>query len=714
VSGTAPFFPPSSLVVNVKDFGAKGDGTTDDTNSIAAAVTAVTPASVTALSGTVFFPAGTYVTGQINLPERVTLEGVGLATQLTLRASATTLENLIMNVQNYSGVNDAQACGVHKMRLEGNKGSVSGSNWNCGIVFQNSTPSGSYEYTDSRHQVSNVLIQNFSGDGFVQTGRGVVQGTNIQVWTCNGFGFNLSIDSMYTNCDAGGNGLDGFLVQGNNMLSNCKAWYSGYSLMTNRFGSSTAVSVSAPANSWDGGNITGGLTYSLANGFGNGFLYYNIGGSSAAGNFNGGESVGCCAQDNARAGFYIRGGRQTLVGIEADSNGHNGTSDGTSTGTPVGSFAGVDLGTSSNCTVSGLTWDRAANLNHQAAGLNIASGAAGNRVELIFYGKLNDNSTNMPPLQASSVIGTNNVKLGVMGGGFSTPSYSSSWTPDPFLAESHTMTLTGNTTVNNPALTGTNTGTGIYLTVGMRLSLTFTQDATGGRTVTLGNAFKTNGFAFSVAASTTSTITFAYDGTNWQAISGANGDYAGITSSRAARVESGSFLVTAIGGTSTSTSWTLGQVYYAPLDVAVSQTFTGLATDITVVGSGGTSPLIHLGLFADDGTGARPTGSVLTNTEVTFDPTSGTGDRYVAWGAAQTFGTGRLWIAFMLTSGSAMGSTPTVVTLAPTQVIGLASLGNNSHRGWCMSGSSNASTLPTVSSLFRNGGLWPIMGMKAQ
>jgi len=512
------FYPPRGIYVNVKDFGAKGDGSTDDTNAIATAVASVAPVSIYAQSGTVFFPAGNYITGQINLPERVTLEGVGLATQLTLRASATTLENLIMNVQNYSGVNDAQACGVHKMRLEGNKGSVSGSNWNCGIVFQNSTPSGSYEYTDARHQVSNVLIQNFTGDGFVQTGRGVVQGANIQVWTCNGFGFNLSIDSMYTNCDSGGNGLDGFLVQGNNMLSNCKAWYSGYSLMTNRFGTSTAVSVSAPANSWDGGNITGGLTYSLANGFGNGFLYYNIGGSSAAGNFNGGESTGCCAQDNARAGFYVRGGRQTLVGIEADSNSHNGTSDGTSTGTPVGSFAGVDLGGSSNCTVTGLTWDRAANLNHQASGLNITSSATGNRVELIFYGKLNDNSTNMPPLQASSVIGSNKVQMGVQGGGFNALSYSSSWTPDPFLSETYAMTLTGNTTVGAPALTGTNTGTGIYLVVGQKLTLLLTQDGTGGRTVTLNAVFKLNGKSFSTTASATTGITFVWDGTSWQAI----------------------------------------------------------------------------------------------------------------------------------------------------------------------------------------------------
>lgn len=516
----SPVFPLNPLCVNVKDYNAKGDGTTDDTLAIAKAIADVTPASVTALSGTVLFPAGTYVTGQINLPERVALVGVGLSTTLLLRASATTLENLIMNVQNYSGVNDAQACGVHNMRLDGNKFNVSGSNWNCGIVFQNSTPSGSYEYTDARHQVSNVVIQYFKGDGFVQSGRGVVQAMNVQTWTCDGFGFNLAIDSMYTNCDAANSGLDGFLIQGNNMLSNCKAWYSGNVLTTNRFSGSAGAtaSVAAPANAWDGGNISGGLTFSMANGFGNGFLVYNIGGSSVAGNFNGGEITGCCAQDNARAGFYVIGGRQLMTGIEADSNSNNGTSDGTSTGTPVGSYAGVDMGPAGSCIVSGRTWDRAANINHQQFGLNIGSSASGNRIELLFDGKLNDGTKNMPPLQTSSVVGSNLVQMGAMGGGINLLSFNSNWTPDPFLGDVYTMTLTGNTTINNPALTGTNTGTGIYLIPGMRFTPILTQDATGGRTVTLGGAFKLNGKTFSTTASVTTGITFVYDGINWQAV----------------------------------------------------------------------------------------------------------------------------------------------------------------------------------------------------
>lgn len=60
-------------ILSVKDFGAKGDGSTDDAAAILAALTACTP------YGTVIFPAGTYVIGsQINIPQsNITIDGQG-------------------------------------------------------------------------------------------------------------------------------------------------------------------------------------------------------------------------------------------------------------------------------------------------------------------------------------------------------------------------------------------------------------------------------------------------------------------------------------------------------------------------------------------------------------------------------------------------------------------------------------------------------------
>jgi len=55
--------------VSVRDFGAKGDGVTLDTRAIQAAIDACTDHA----GGTVFFPAGTYLTGAIMLNDNVTL-----------------------------------------------------------------------------------------------------------------------------------------------------------------------------------------------------------------------------------------------------------------------------------------------------------------------------------------------------------------------------------------------------------------------------------------------------------------------------------------------------------------------------------------------------------------------------------------------------------------------------------------------------------------
>ena len=65
-----------SIYTDVKDFGAKGDGTTDDTSAIKAAIAA-------AGGGTVFFPVGTYVVSDTLVqPDMQTWLGAGMAAVL--------------------------------------------------------------------------------------------------------------------------------------------------------------------------------------------------------------------------------------------------------------------------------------------------------------------------------------------------------------------------------------------------------------------------------------------------------------------------------------------------------------------------------------------------------------------------------------------------------------------------------------------------------
>ena len=54
---------------NVKDYGAVGDGTTKDTEAIRKAISAAAGAG----GGTVYFPAGQYLTGSIHLQSNITL-----------------------------------------------------------------------------------------------------------------------------------------------------------------------------------------------------------------------------------------------------------------------------------------------------------------------------------------------------------------------------------------------------------------------------------------------------------------------------------------------------------------------------------------------------------------------------------------------------------------------------------------------------------------
>ena len=57
-------------VFDVKTFGAKGDGKTPDRDAIHKAIDAAAAAG----GGTVYFPAGTYVTGSIRLRSNLTLQ----------------------------------------------------------------------------------------------------------------------------------------------------------------------------------------------------------------------------------------------------------------------------------------------------------------------------------------------------------------------------------------------------------------------------------------------------------------------------------------------------------------------------------------------------------------------------------------------------------------------------------------------------------------
>jgi hypothetical protein len=132
----------NSGAFNVKEHGAKGDNATDDTSVIQACIDAAAVAG----GGTVYFPPGTYITGQLSLASKVTLRGFGKAeTTIKVRDN---LNNHLMNTSVLS-LTDVH---FRDLTIDGNKANqTSGSVLNF-IIY-------------SRSSVQNVRIINAASQG---------------------------------------------------------------------------------------------------------------------------------------------------------------------------------------------------------------------------------------------------------------------------------------------------------------------------------------------------------------------------------------------------------------------------------------------------------------------------------------------------------------------------------------------------------------------
>lgn len=72
-------------IINVKDFGAKGDGVTDDTESIQAAIDSIRYSKV---SKSVYLPCGKYfISKTINIPQKICIYGDGITTEIVADSS---------------------------------------------------------------------------------------------------------------------------------------------------------------------------------------------------------------------------------------------------------------------------------------------------------------------------------------------------------------------------------------------------------------------------------------------------------------------------------------------------------------------------------------------------------------------------------------------------------------------------------------------------
>lgn len=111
------------MTFNVKDFGALGDGATDDAASINSAISCVCENG----GGSLFIPAGVYIVGSpVVLRSNVTLQGAGLGATIIKQKASTALTSCVQSLNAYSlfgtsSLSGPAALNIRDLTIDGNR-----------------------------------------------------------------------------------------------------------------------------------------------------------------------------------------------------------------------------------------------------------------------------------------------------------------------------------------------------------------------------------------------------------------------------------------------------------------------------------------------------------------------------------------------------------------------------------------------------------------
>lgn len=472
----AEFLPAAtggSSTSNLPFFDIRSYGAATSNANNASAIQAAINAAENAGGGTVWIPAGVWNTGPLVLANRVWVRGAGMyATQLRLingaNATFITLRQFVSGTSN-----NAQFTALLDLTLDGN---LSNQTSGDGIYHAQSPAFGQAAtdlFVDPRHLIQNVLLHRIKGNGFVgQDGRSETRLINVFTFYCGGYGFKPSPDTSLVACNAGAMGKQGFYITSSSVrLEGCKAFYCGDSA----FGTETLGI---------GFHLDGARGVHITN---------------------------CEAQDNKCEGLVVNGySWNNNISMVLDSNSKRGK----------GLHAAFKLGPGYANTLSLTCYERNdpalastdANFCPQQNAIQFdnAADAFNNKISLT-HQKGSGVVTLGPPVHPTgntldNVSGNTleiNNQLGMV-----SSSYASTITPIPYSGGVKLFTLTGNMSIN--ATTQHHAGA--------EMTFVFTQDATGGRTVTFASQYKVV-WSPNTTAGKVNIITFRFNGTSWLQVS---------------------------------------------------------------------------------------------------------------------------------------------------------------------------------------------------
>lgn len=194
-------------IVNVKDFGAKGDGVTDDTEAFRSAIASVSNRS------TIEIGKGVYVIENLVIDkDRITLKGESKSVAIKTYGSE------------YGIKVTGESCNLQDFDMV--QQDVDGTMNNAHAILLTSEDGNNHNI-----KVDNIDISYYNGDGIrVEANNGsmyLINISRVKVYDVTGNGIVLKgHDSVITNCDVHDVGLDGVIsMGGNNRLSDIKAYY---------------------------------------------------------------------------------------------------------------------------------------------------------------------------------------------------------------------------------------------------------------------------------------------------------------------------------------------------------------------------------------------------------------------------------------------------------------------------------------------------------